>query len=76
MNETSNFELHGYMIEMNIAAYLHRAPDNDKQVRTMARRFRKQAKTVIARSVLKKVSHSTLPSELVKRCYEEYTKIN
>ena len=76
MTQDTNTELHSYMLDMNIAAYIHPTPKNNDQVRIMAKRFRKSARTVLARSVLKRIVYSTLPSDLIKTCYEEYTKIN
>jgi len=64
-----NNEMWDFTLNMAIAAYLNRRPD--RQVKDMARRYRKATSNSTNRKTLKTIASSPKPATLVVLAYED-----
>ena len=64
-----NNEMWNFTLNMAIAAYLNRRPD--RQVKDMARRYRKATSNSTNRKTLKTIAASTKPATVVVLAYED-----
>ena len=64
-----NNEMWNFTLNMAIAAYLNRRPD--RQVKDMARRYRKITTNPTDRKTLKTIATSAKPAKVVRLAYED-----
>jgi len=62
-------EMWNYTLNMALASYLNRRPD--RQVKDMARRYRKITLNPVNRKTLKTISSSSQPAMVVRLAYED-----
>jgi len=62
-------EMWNYTLNMALASYLNKRPD--RQVKDMARRYRKITLNPVNRKTLKTISSSSQPAMVVRLAYED-----
>jgi hypothetical protein len=62
-------EMWNYTLNMALASYLNKRPD--RQVKNMARRYRKITLNPVNRKTLKTISGSSQPAMVVRLAYED-----